>query len=770
MSYYTDEIYSHPDKFLVDHLLNVANNSMKIFKNMSITDNELYSNISFFIGLSHDFAKATSFFQDHLLNNTHSTKASHSFLSSIFCYYVVKKYINDKNIENNVNYPLLAYLVVKNHHGDLKNIFDEHKYFKENMDIVDIQVNNLLDRQLDSLISFYSQYNINVYDFLKNINIIKKELKRDLFKFKREDMLKNYLNLILLFSVLIDSDKLDASYTEVCGRVPIDENIVDNYKIKKGFNTEGINVVREEAFQELNSKIDNINLDDKLYSISLPTGSGKTMTAFSFAMKLREKINSERGFMPRIIYSLPFLSIIDQNEEVIKDILLSNGYDSQDVFIKHNSMSEIYYKTRENQELEIDNAEMLIDSWYSEIVITTFYQLFYTIISNKNRSLKKLHNLSNSIIILDEVQSIPAKYWKLVNVLLKDMAERYDLWIIFMTATQPAIFSDEEMIPLVENKEYYFNKFDRVNYNFNLEKQSIDEFKEYILDEIFSNDKDIMIVVNTIQNSIDIFEYLSNYLEDIELYYLSTNIIPVERKKRISNIKKSKNRKIIVTTQLIEAGVDIDVDIIYRDFAPIDSIVQTAGRCNRNQQKEKGTVNIIRLADDTKEYNKYIYDSISREVTYELIKNLDQISEKDFGQIIDKYYDKILEKISKDSSKDIIKKLSKLEISNITNEFKLIEENIEKQDVFVDLNEESHETWTKYIEIYSSEMNIFDKKREFKKIKSEFRKYIISVDVKKLGTTPIEYNIGYIDNYDIGRKYDEQIGFIPLDDEEAFII
>jgi len=771
MSYCTDEIYSHPNKLLKDHLLNVANNSSRIFENMNINNNHLYSKISFFIGLTHDFAKCTSFFQDHLFNINHTSKAYHSFLSSILSYYVVKKYIREQDITLDVNYPVIAYLVVKNHHGNLKNSFDEHKRFKESMDDVDVQVDNILNKNISSLDDFYLKYDIDINDFLLKINDVKDELKKDLFLFKRENKLDNYIYLNLFFSVLIDSDKIDASSTKISSRINIDKDIVDKYQSAKNFNADGINKIRQKAYYELNDKVDSITLDDKLYSISLPTGSGKTMTAFSFALKLKDRIKNEKNINPRIIYSLPFLSIIDQNEEVIKDILSLDNNNSQDVFLKHNSMSEIYYKTNDNQELEIDNAEMLIESWYSEIIITTFYQLFYTLISNKNRSLKKLHNLSNSILLLDEVQSIPTKYWKLMNVLLQEIAKKYNLWIIFMTATQPAIFTEDEMIPLIEDKEYYFNQFDRVTYNFDLEKQSIDEFKEYILEEIESNQKDIMIVVNTIQNSIDIFNYLSEYLWDVELYYLSTNILPFERTERISAIKNSENRKVIVTTQLIEAGVDIDVDIIYRDFAPVDSIVQTAGRCNRNQQKEKGIVNIIRLCDENgKEYNRYIYDSISKETTYELIKDLDSISEKDFGYIIDEYYNKISEKISKDESKEIINKLTKLEISNITSDFTLIEMNIEKQDVFIDLNEESHKIWRQYTEIFSSKMSIYDKRKEFKKIKSTFRKYVISIDSKKFGTTPIEYNIGYIDPTDIERKYDNQIGFISLDEEEAFII
>ena len=93
-------------------------------------DVRLYSNSSFFIGITHDFAKCTSFFQDHLLNDVNSSKAYHSFLSSILTYHVVKKYVRDNQIKTKINFPILAYLVVKNHHGNLKNIFDEHKYLE----------------------------------------------------------------------------------------------------------------------------------------------------------------------------------------------------------------------------------------------------------------------------------------------------------------------------------------------------------------------------------------------------------------------------------------------------------------------------------------------------------------------------------------------------------------------------------------------------------------------------------------------------------------
>ena len=252
--------------------------------------------------------------------------------------------------------------------------------------------------------------------------------------------------------------------------------------------------------------MDNIDLSNKIYSITLPTGSGKTLGVLSFSLKLRNKINKEYGFIPRIIYSLPFLSIIDQNEKVIKDVLAELNYNTSDIFIKHNSMSEIYYTIRDEDKNEfiVDNAEMLIESWYSEIIITTFYQLFYTIFTNKNKSLKKFHNISNSIIILDEIQSIPPKYWSLIRLILKDFSKKFNVWIIFMTATQPAIFNENEITPLIDDENKYFNYFDRINYKFYNSPINISDFIDELENIIFESDKDIMFVLNTIQSSLDI--------------------------------------------------------------------------------------------------------------------------------------------------------------------------------------------------------------------------------------------------------------------------
>ncbi len=782
MSYFTNEnvLYSHPNKRLETHLLNVAKLSKQTIESMCIEDKNLYANLSFLIGLTHDFAKSTSYFQDHLLNETKTTKAYHGFLSAIFGYYVINQYIENNKITTKINYSLLAYLAIRRHHGNLLGLNEEFKLYSKNLKTLKPQINDIKTRNITHFKEFYQNYSISIDDFLKTYNKITKKLNNDLLKMTTKADLNNYSTLLLLYSVLIDSDKLDASETNPFKRPDINSDIVDKYKKEEFTTDDPINQIRNIAYNELTKKVEDINLRKKIYSINLPTGSGKTLDALSFALKLRDKINRELKFKPRIIYSLPFLSIIDQNEVVFKEVLKKSSYEGTDILLKHNSLSDIYYKTSKNEELTTDKSEMLIEGWYSEIVITTFIQFFYTLITNKNRSLRKYHNMTNSIIILDEIQAIPYKYWSIVNTLLKEFAEKNNTWVILMTATQPLIFKEpEEITPLIKDKNIYFDKFDRIQYNFYNEDITLDDFKEKIITEIEENpEKDIMIVLNTINSSKEIYDYIKEYAEEInlnnELYYLSTNIIPKHRLEKIKQIRKSSKSKIIVTTQLIEAGVDIDVDIIYRDFAPLDSIIQTAGRCNRNNKKEKGIVNIINLTNEKgKKYSSFIYSSMLMEITKELIKDKNNISEKEFNKIMpEKYYQEVQKRGTKDESEKLLKKIEKLEITDIQRDFKLITENIKKIDIFVQIDENAIAVWNKYIEIKENK-EYTPKKRntEFKKIKSNFYQYVVSIDEKQIGTSEIlDENILYLDQEDIQRKYDKETGFIPQKDEEAFII
>lgn len=784
------EFKSHPDKFLEDHLKNVAEFSKSSFNSLKFINNELFAEIAYLIGLSHDFAKSTSFFQDYILTGNSNENKPHGFLSALFSYFCVKSYLIKNDICFEKNLPIISYIVVLHHHGNIKNIttLDEYHDNKFNSRIINNQINDLskMENHFDL---FYNEYGIDLKNFFENINDISENISNDLFDFDYDQNLDYYFLILLFYSVLLDADKMDASESNFIKRELIPSDIVDIYKCNHSFNSDGINKIREEAYVEVNNNIENLDLNNKIYSINLPTGIGKTLTGFSSVLKLRERINNEIGINPRIIYSLPFLSIIDQNENVIKSIFKENNLYGNNYLLKHNYLADMKYVDGEdNEEYDISNSKILIEGWNSEFIITTFIQLFYSLIGNKNSFLRKFHNITNSIIILDEIQSIPHKYWNIINLILKKLANEFNCWIILMTATQPFIFKENEIISLVDNVDYYFKQFDRVDYKFQLEDVFIDEFKDEIINLIENEkNKDILIVLNTINSSAEVYDKIKQHFmnsrkncfvdddgvfrvdNDINLIYLSTNILPYNRLNKINIIKESDKQNIIISTQLIEAGVDIDVDIVYRDFAPLDSIIQTAGRCNRSGKKDKGLVNVISLVNDKgKRYSGYVYQKLLLTTTREVLKGIDYCSEKDFNlKASNKYFELISQRSFDDGELKTI--LNYLKFNEIPIKFKLIENSGNKIDVFVCINEEAENIFNQFKYIVDNLSGI-ERKNEFLKIKSKFYKYVISVDEKKFGSTNLfNDEIGVIYHYDLERKYQADLGFIVMDDEEPMI-
>ena len=388
---------------------------------------------------------------------------------------------------------------------------------------------------------------------------------------------------------------------------------------------------------------------------------------------------------------------------------------------------------------------------------------------------------------MDEIQSIPYKYWGIINLILKKLAYEYDCWIILMTATQPFIFRKNEIISLVDNVEHYFNQFDRVDYKFELEDTLLSEFSNELLDVISNNeDKDIMVVLNTINSSMELYNCIKQYLSEfneikldengiclvgdkINLIYLSTNILPFYRLKKINAIKNSEKQNIVITTQLIEAGVDIDMDIVYRDFAPLDSIIQTAGRCNRAGKKNKGLVNVISLINDKgKRYSQFVYQKLLLNTTREVLQGYSKISEKDFNLNASNQYFDLISKRSFDDN-ELKKILNQLWFEKIPSKFKLIENKGKGIDVFVCVNDEAENIFNQYKNIVDNLSGI-DKKNAFLTIKNKFYQYVISVDENKLGSVNF-YNeeIMVIYPSDLKHKYSLDVGFIISDDEEPLI-
>lgn len=788
------KLKSHPQKPLEVHLTNVADLSRETVLKKEIAEKELYSKVAFLIGLSHDFAKSTTYFQKYLIDHERTEKARHGLLSSIFSYYCIKNYINANEIKDFWYLAPISWIIVLRHHGNIRNIkgMEGESDKLKDLDVVEKQLTDIDENNIDELTNFYSKWDIDVHRFVREFNDVVKNIKRDLRKLTRAKGLNHYFLTLFFYSVLLDADKMDASETPFPQRVEISDSIVDEYK-KAFFGVEKTEIdrIREESYEEVINSLDLLKLEkDRILSINLPTGCGKTLLAFSFSLKLRKKIETEFGFLPKIIYSLPFLSIIDQNAEVISNVLM-NSSDHFELFsnllLKHHHLSDMSYKTEEELEISTHQSQLLTEGWNSEIIITTFIQFFYSLITNKNRAARKFHNIANSIIILDEIQSIPHHYWELLNNSLKYLCKEFNCWIILMTATQPLIFKEKEEIKSLVEKEKYFEKFNRLNYKFNLEPINFEDFKEFVWDKIgLEPEKDIMIVLNTINASQDLYDFVKCrideeiYIEEdgvacsdkLQIMNISTLIIPKHRLKRIKRIKNNQERRnIIITTQVIEAGVDISVDLIYRDMAPLDSIVQTAGRCNRSNERNKGSVEVVNLIDDRgRHYYSYIYNSVLINATTDVIGRNHSVEEHEFNlESVPNYYKFVLDRGSQDKSTNLISYIEKLKFSDIKSEFKLIE-NFEKIDVFVEVDDDAVEVWKKYKEITEIE-DRFKRKSAFSEIKPEFYNYIVSVDPKKLGTVNDESEwLKYVSKDDLKRKYNLETGFIIHDKEDVFII
>lgn len=800
---FSSKLKSHPQKPLEVHLLNVASFSKERVLEKHIENRELYSQISFLIGLSHDFAKSTTYFQKYLFDHEKTELARHGLLSAVFGYYVVNEYINNNYSDEFWFFAPVTWIVILRHHGNIKNIMGmdgEVKKLKYDLDPLKKQILDLEENNLEDLMKIYTQWDIDVEKFLNEFDNLIKKIKKDLKKLSRGEGPENYFLILFFYSVLLDADKLDASETEIPDRVAISENLVDKFKkLKFGDNNSGINEIREESYLEVINSLSQLDLsNEKILSINLPTGCGKTLTGLSFSLKLRQKIEKEMGFSPKIIYSLPFLSIIDQNADIFSEILSLNGSESQEgvtsnLFLKHHHLSDVRYTKNDDQnnelEMDVGKSKLLIEGWYSEVVVTTFIQLFYSLITNKNRAARKFHNIVNSIIILDEIQSVPSEYWESINLVLKYLSQQFNCWIILMTATEPLIFkSEDEIKPLVSQREKYFNEFNRIEYEFNLETEEFDDFKEIVWNEIVSKpEKDVMVVLNTINSSQELYQYIKDkmegdiyldnigiaHIDDTQLINLSTLIIPDHRLKRIKKIKKSGGkRNIIITTQIVEAGVDISVDTVFRDIAPLDSIVQTAGRCNRNNGCEKGLTKIFVLKDHSgRNLSSYVYNSTLISATHDVIDGKTTVEEKDFNlSSVPMYYNFVLERGSQEKSRKLVECIEKLDFSEFKKEFKLIGGGYDKMDVFIEVDETAEKLWAKYKRLSEIE-NRFQRKEEFLKIKPNFYNYVISVNIKKLGKVVLDSEwLGYLDFESLNRKYDLETGFISNNQEEAFII
>ena len=405
------------------------------------------------------------------------------------------------------------------------------------------------------------------------------------------------------------------------------------------------NQLRQKARSEVIVAIDK-NENGRVFSLTAPTGSGKTLLAATWAFKLRERTASETGNPPKIIVVLPFLSIIDQTTKVYGGLLQAGGYEADGAWLlTSHSLADRNYA----EWLEEGERPFYVDTWRSELIITTYDQFLMSLMDPAARYQMRFHNLCDAVIIMDEVQSLPCKLWKPLDKIFKSLVTACNSRILLMSATLPSFVSDA--VPLLPGLENYFSSCKRYVLRFRTkDKLSIQQFCEEVersLPAWVEENKRVLITFNTRKSARKIRDSLaglSSTASGIPVYFISADVTPGDRLEIINKIKAGKPC-IVVSTQCIEAGVDIDMDLVIRDFAPLDSLVQIAGRCNREGKKGRCPVEIVDLVDEEGEkYSEMIYDPVHLQVTRDLIENVTEVPEEAVLELSNSYFQGLFSK------------------------------------------------------------------------------------------------------------------------------
>jgi CRISPR-associated endonuclease/helicase Cas3 len=417
-----------------------------------------------------------------------------------------------------------------------------------------------------------------------------------------------------LFSIIVDSDRLDAEQWEMeqktgkpWQRQPAK---LDTETLLKRIQTVREEKKRERPEDDLNHLRNTIfdacmdkggRLPQGFFSLTVPTGGGKTLSSMAFALS-----HAKTHGLRRVIVVIPYLSIIEQNAKEYKDAF------GEEVVLEHHSAVELpqdYRRTGDSDSDEPTNAsdmEKAMENWDMPVIVTTSVQFIETLFAASPGQARKLHNIPGSVVIFDEVQTLPARLLEPTLNILRELKGRWGVSFLFCSATQPAFrkstnlrngFEPDEMTPIILEPENVFKKLRRVDYCIEPRENPLDW--QTIAERMISHPQ-ALCVVNVRRHAFELWEALRRRLHERglgkegeeALFHLSSAMCPAHRLDLLglskhppsNNIKerlRSGKRCFVASTQLIEAGVDIDLPVVFRAMGPLDSIVQAGGRCNR---------------------------------------------------------------------------------------------------------------------------------------------------------------------------------------------
>jgi CRISPR-associated endonuclease/helicase Cas3 len=589
---------SGEEQDLVNHLAGVSK------KMLGLADNDVYSEIT---GMLHDIGKYSVAFQQYLRANSDEnnesekdspSKVDHSsagaqWILSILCSRAEQ--IGDGEIKRIAKLiaRMISHCVVGHHSGLLNGISVgegtslEHRLTKT----VEPYLNNITPE-----ISKKTDFLVNLLLSEQSLNYICRWIDSD-GNISGRDAYSLQFAIRMLFSALVDADRLDSEQagnpdqwkTRISTKKDtfpvLLKKLEDHIETLPSNGT--VNKVRKEVSEQCKHAASN---KPGFFDLTVPTGGGKTFASLRFALHHAIKYG-----MQRVLYVMPYTTIIDQNADEFRKVLdPDNG--SYNVLEHHSNM--------EPKE-ETPESDLLADNWESPIIVTTSVQFFESFYAAKPSRCRRLHAIRRTVIILDEAQTVPVRYLKAVTWALEELVTNYNCSVVFCTATQPLLDStrldagalDNHRIgvtnirPIVTDPQKHFLALSRVQVRpiDSEEPLSASDMVDRLIEKARER-KSVLCIFNTKSNAKTVFKELKkDEMMAARLWHLSTGMCPQHRKDVIEIVKllTSYYRKtgtkapVVISTQLVEAGVNLDFDVVFRAMAGIDSIAQAAGRCNR---------------------------------------------------------------------------------------------------------------------------------------------------------------------------------------------
>ncbi len=654
------------------HLRNVAEYAFQIGNKINL------GHTSFLLGLCHDIGKYSKRFQNYIKEDTNEL-VNHSSAGGCYVIFNIIKQIQDKLIKNDIQKTyriaeILSYIIFA-HHG----LFDLIDFNFEGKEIIGLErrmaqkpedyneIISIFEEEIEAVILEFGYKNI---DELFNKAILEMLLLIDkILKLKNNEEEEHYyIHCVvrLLLSILKEADIYDSAnafLNQKMSKYDKDEvnsmfsnglkNIEEKYKaFAKIKNNSEINLIRSRLSKEAKEKAKEI--EKGLVMANIPTGSGKTLLTTRFALT-----NALSDYeKDRIFYITAFLSVLEQNAGEIKTF-----FDNKDLVLEHHSnvINDREEPQNDNEKEYILN-EYLSQSWEAPVILTTMVQYANTQFKGRSANIRRFCKFINSVIIIDEIQSMPIKMTYIHTLMTNFITEIMGAVVVHATATQPNLDSlslnyranfykqFQNLVHLTEDDLKLFKRTSSIYLKNEAHEDGIfnqDDLSNHIIKTLKSKNS-ILIILNTKKAVFNLYQSLKNVVsEKVKFIELTTNKTANHRLSDIRRIKnhlkaieenKGYEKIVCISTALIEAGVDVDFEVVYRSMAPVPSLIQSMGRCNREGRMSKGDFYIFEYIDENVGYLPEILNGALKSKDI-LSKNIGK--EVDIPSISDRYYDSL---------------------------------------------------------------------------------------------------------------------------------